>query len=79
MITSVHEHDLIWLHDYQLMLLPAVLKVAAPDLRVAFFLHTPFLFRKQDTGLNLNSEIENSSSCSSASSPSKSPMISQSA
>jgi trehalose 6-phosphate synthase/phosphatase len=36
------EHDLVWVHDYQLMLLPALLKAASPNLRVGFFLHTPF-------------------------------------
>ena len=34
--------DLVWVHDYQLMLLPAMLKEAEPSLRVGFFLHTPF-------------------------------------
>lgn len=34
--------DLVWVHDYQLMLLPAMLKEENPALRVGFFLHTPF-------------------------------------
>ncbi len=34
--------DLVWVHDYQLMLLPQMLKEARPSLRVGFFLHTPF-------------------------------------
>lgn len=34
--------DLVWVHDYQLMLLPAILRAAAPRLRIGFFLHTPF-------------------------------------
>ena len=33
---------LVWVHDYQLMLLPAMLRAARPNLRVGFFLHTPF-------------------------------------
>ena len=33
---------LVWVHDYQLMLLPAVLRERRPGLRVGFFLHTPF-------------------------------------
>jgi trehalose 6-phosphate synthase/phosphatase len=37
-----HESDLIWIHDYQLMLVPAILRAAAPDLKIGFFLHTPF-------------------------------------
>jgi trehalose 6-phosphate synthase/phosphatase len=34
--------DLVWVHDYQLMLLPAILRAKAPSLRIGFFLHTPF-------------------------------------
>ncbi len=34
--------DLVWVHDYQLMLLPRLLREAAPDVRVGFFLHIPF-------------------------------------
>ena len=36
------EDDLIWIHDYHLMLLPRLLKKKNPRLRVGFFLHTPF-------------------------------------
>ena len=36
------DDDLVWVHDYQLMLMPAMLKEARPSLRVGFFLHTPF-------------------------------------
>jgi trehalose 6-phosphate synthase/phosphatase len=41
-LDTVHEGDLVWVHDYQLMLLPAMLRAAAPNLRIGFFLHTPF-------------------------------------
>jgi trehalose 6-phosphate synthase/phosphatase len=34
--------DVVWIHDYQLMLVPRMLRRARPDLRIAFFLHTPF-------------------------------------
>jgi trehalose 6-phosphate synthase/phosphatase len=34
--------DLVWVHDYQLMLVPRMLREAAPDVRVGFFLHIPF-------------------------------------
>ena len=34
--------DLIWVHDYQLMLLPSLLKDRLPDATVGFFLHIPF-------------------------------------
>jgi trehalose 6-phosphate synthase/phosphatase len=34
--------DLIWVHDYQLMLLPQMLRTALPDANIGFFLHIPF-------------------------------------
>jgi trehalose 6-phosphate synthase/phosphatase len=34
--------DLVWVHDYQLMLVPAMLHQAMPELKIGFFLHTPF-------------------------------------
>jgi trehalose 6-phosphate synthase/phosphatase len=34
--------DTIWVHDYQLMLLPAMLRERLPGARVGFFLHIPF-------------------------------------
>ncbi len=34
--------DLVWVHDYQLMLVPNLLREQRPDVRVAFFLHIPF-------------------------------------
>src|SRR4029079_13004835 len=34
--------DLVWVHDYQLMLVPAMLNKAMPELKIGFFLHTPF-------------------------------------
>ena len=36
------EGDMVWVHDYQLMLLPAMLREAMPSLRIGYFLHTPF-------------------------------------
>jgi trehalose 6-phosphate synthase/phosphatase len=41
-LENARPSDLIWVHDYQLMLVPAILRAAAPDLKVGFFLHTPF-------------------------------------
>lgn len=32
----------IWIHDYHLMLLPKMLRKLRPDLKIGFFLHTPF-------------------------------------
>jgi trehalose 6-phosphate synthase/phosphatase len=34
--------DTIWVHDYQLMLLPALLRERLPGARIGFFLHIPF-------------------------------------
>jgi trehalose 6-phosphate synthase/phosphatase len=34
--------DLIWVHDYQLLLLPDLLRKRLPDARIGFFLHIPF-------------------------------------
>ena len=34
--------DLVWVHDYQLMLLPQMLQEKMPELKIGFFLHTPF-------------------------------------
>ncbi|MEJ2040863.1 MAG: bifunctional alpha,alpha-trehalose-phosphate synthase (UDP-forming)/trehalose-phosphatase, partial [Desulfosarcinaceae bacterium] len=34
--------QLVWIHDYHLMLLPAMLRSRRPDLQIGFFLHTPF-------------------------------------
>jgi trehalose 6-phosphate synthase/phosphatase len=41
----VREHrpgDTIWVHDYQLMLLPALLRERLPGARIGIFLHIPF-------------------------------------
>lgn len=34
--------DLIWVHDYQLLLVPGMLRQKLPDARIGFFLHIPF-------------------------------------
>ena len=34
--------DTVWVHDYQLMRLPALLRPRLPDARIGFFLHVPF-------------------------------------
>jgi len=36
------EGDLVWVHDYQLMLVPGLLRKRIPDAKIAFFLHIPF-------------------------------------
>ena len=45
MARDVREGDLIWIHDFHLMLLPAMLREElGPDfnIKIGFFLHTPF-------------------------------------
>jgi trehalose 6-phosphate synthase/phosphatase len=34
--------DTIWIHDYQLMLLPGLVRQRVPGARIGFFLHVPF-------------------------------------
>ncbi|MFN7131304.1 MAG: bifunctional alpha,alpha-trehalose-phosphate synthase (UDP-forming)/trehalose-phosphatase, partial [Myxococcales bacterium] len=34
--------DMIWVHDYQLALVPGMLRQRLPDARIGFFLHIPF-------------------------------------
>ena len=34
--------DVIWVHDYQLMILPQMLRKNHPDATIGFFLHIPF-------------------------------------
>lgn len=34
--------DAIWIHDYQLMLCPGMVRERLPDARIGFFLHIPF-------------------------------------
>ena len=34
--------DAVWIHDYQLMLLPHMVRERISDVRIGFFLHTPF-------------------------------------
>ena len=43
---AVVEHygrdDLVWVHDYQLMLVPAMVRERLPSAKIGFFLHIPF-------------------------------------
>ena len=40
--SAYRDGDTIWVHDYQLMLMPALLRDRLPDARIGFFLHIPF-------------------------------------
>jgi trehalose 6-phosphate synthase len=39
---SVAPNGTVWIHDYQLQLVPAMLRALRPDVRIGFFLHIPF-------------------------------------
>ncbi len=41
-LREAKDGDTIWIHDFQLMLVPGLLKKKNPKLRVGFFLHIPF-------------------------------------
>jgi len=41
-VNRYRPNDLIWVHDYHLMLLPQMLRGRLPDAAVGFFLHIPF-------------------------------------
>lgn len=41
-VEHYREGDLIWIHDYHFMLLPALLRKQLPDAKIGFFLHIPF-------------------------------------
>lgn len=41
-LESAETGDTIWVHDYQLMLVPGMIRAARPDLTIGFFLHIPF-------------------------------------
>ncbi|WP_397303472.1 bifunctional alpha,alpha-trehalose-phosphate synthase (UDP-forming)/trehalose-phosphatase [Nonlabens ulvanivorans] len=41
-LENLEEGDTVWVHDYQLMLLPQLIKEERPDVSVGFFLHIPF-------------------------------------
>ena len=41
-LENLRPNDLVWIHDYQLMLLPQMIREAVPDARIGFFLHIPF-------------------------------------
>jgi trehalose 6-phosphate synthase len=39
---SAAENATVWVHDYQMQLVPSMLREMRPDLRIGFFLHIPF-------------------------------------
>ena len=41
-ISNIEEGDVVWIHDYQLLLCPKMIKDKRPDVTIGFFLHIPF-------------------------------------
>ena len=41
-IENLEDGDKVWVHDYQLLLLPQLIKDKRPDVSIGFFLHIPF-------------------------------------
>lgn len=41
-ISQTSADDTVWIHDYQLLLVPEMLRKMNPDLKIGFFLHIPF-------------------------------------
>ncbi|WP_282080692.1 bifunctional alpha,alpha-trehalose-phosphate synthase (UDP-forming)/trehalose-phosphatase [Aquimarina algiphila] len=41
-IKNLNEGDTIWVHDYQLLLLPEMIRKKKPNVSIGFFLHIPF-------------------------------------
>jgi len=42
LVKTIKPGDFIWIHDYQLMLLPEMIRQKMPDATIGFFLHIPF-------------------------------------
>ena len=41
-IKNIQKGDTVWIHDYQLLLCPKIIRDARPDVTIGFFLHIPF-------------------------------------
>ncbi len=42
LVKTIKPGDFVWIHDYQLMLLPEMIRQRMPDVTIGFFLHIPF-------------------------------------
>eukprot|EP00897_Mesotaenium_endlicherianum_P008101 jgi/Mesen1/7319/ME000376S06482 len=58
-LSQYQEGDVVWCHDYHLMLLPAFLKERHAAMKVGWFLHTPFPSSEIYRTLPLRGEILN--------------------
>jgi trehalose 6-phosphate synthase/phosphatase len=41
-VNALHPDDILWIHDYHLMLLPKLVREKFPEMPIGFFLHIPF-------------------------------------
>ncbi|WUR03814.1 alpha-trehalose-phosphate synthase (TPS1) [Vairimorpha necatrix] len=41
-LKEVDDDDIVWVHDYHLLLLPKMIREIRKDIKIMFFLHTPF-------------------------------------
>ncbi|MEJ7646538.1 MAG: trehalose-6-phosphate synthase, partial [Chryseolinea sp.] len=41
-LSIIGPNDTVWIHDYQLLLLPGMIRQQKPDATIGFFLHIPF-------------------------------------
>ena len=41
-LSTLKSDDVVWIHDYQLMLVPGMVRKQRPDATIGFFLHIPF-------------------------------------
>jgi trehalose 6-phosphate synthase/phosphatase len=41
-VKNIGSEDQLWIHDYQLLLVPQMVKQTRPDVQIGFFLHIPF-------------------------------------
>jgi trehalose 6-phosphate synthase/phosphatase len=41
-VRRIRPGDRVWVHDYQLMLVPRLIRQRCPNARIGYFLHTPF-------------------------------------
>ena len=42
MVNALRPDDVLWIHDYHLMLLPKLVREKFPEMPIGFFLHIPF-------------------------------------
>lgn len=41
-VENLEDSDIVWVHDYQLLLLPEMIRKKRPNVTIGFFLHIPF-------------------------------------